>query len=141
MATRTDARFVLMNKALKALADPTRVRILGLLAGGEICVCHIHDALRIPQPTASRHLAYLRRAGLVDSRREGLWVHYSLAKLPDETLRTLVHAVTHCIGHVDTVARDRRRLEVATGSCCVADDSPLTLGCCTPTKPRSSRAV
>ena len=50
----------------KALADETRLRILGLLLTGEVCVCHIHESLRIPQPKASRHLAYLRRAGLVD---------------------------------------------------------------------------
>jgi ArsR family transcriptional regulator len=126
-----------MNTALKALADPTRIRILGLLAGGQVCVCHIHDALGVPQPTASRHLAYLRKAGLVDSRREGQWVYYTLAKLPDETLRTLVGAVTHCAGHADTVVRDRKRLETATGCCCVVDNSPLTLGCCAPSTKRS----
>ena len=123
-----------MNTALKALADPTRVRILGLLAGGQVCVCHIHDTLAIPQPTASRHLAYLRKAGLVDSRREGTWMYYTLAAQPDATLSTLVNAVTHCAGHADTVARDRKRLEVATGCCSVVDSSPLTFGCCAPPK-------
>jgi ArsR family transcriptional regulator len=126
-----------MNTALKALADPTRIRILGLLAGGQVCVCHIHDALGVPQPTASRHLAYLRKAGLVDSRREGQWVYYTLAKLPDETLRTLVDAVTHCAGHADTVARDRKRLETVTGCCCVVDNGSLTLACCAPSPKRS----
>jgi ArsR family transcriptional regulator len=53
----------------KALADPTRLRILALLVEGEVCVCDIHDTLRLPQPTASRHLAYLRRTGLVVTRR------------------------------------------------------------------------
>jgi ArsR family transcriptional regulator, arsenate/arsenite/antimonite-responsive transcriptional repressor len=137
MTRRPDARFAEMSKALKALADPTRMRILGLLAGGQVCVCHIHAALAIPQPTASRHLAYLRKSGLVDSRREGQWVYYTLAKLSDDTLRTLVNAVTHCVGHVDTVARDRKRLEIATGYCCVVDTTPLTLGCCVPSPERS----
>jgi ArsR family transcriptional regulator len=132
MTPRTDVRFARMTRALKALADPTRVRILGLLAGGQVCVCHLHDALAIPQPTASRHLASLRKAGLVDSRREGTWMYYTLAAQPDETLSTLVNAVTHCAGHADTVARDRRRLESATGCCCVVDNSPLTFGCCAP---------
>jgi ArsR family transcriptional regulator len=121
-----------MTGALKALADPTRVRILGLLAGGQVCVCHIHDALGIPQPTASRHLASLRKAGLVDSRRDGLWVHYSVANIEDEAIRTLVQTVTHCVGHADTIARDRKRLEAATGCSCVVDDCPPALSCCAP---------
>ena len=132
MPPRSDARFARMNMALKALADPTRVRILGLLAGGQVCVCHIHDALAIPQPTVSRHLAHLRKAGLVDTRRQGTWIYYTLAPQADQTLNTLVNAVTHCVGHADTVARDRKRLEVATGCCCVVDHSPLTFRCCAP---------
>ncbi len=54
-----------------ALADPTRLRILSLLGDDEICVCHIHASLDVPQPTASRHLAYLRKSGLVEARRDG----------------------------------------------------------------------
>src|SRR5712692_8448887 len=57
-----------MERLFKALADATRLRILGLLLTGEVCVCHIHESLKIPQPKASRHLAYLRRAGLVETR-------------------------------------------------------------------------
>src|SRR5918999_1989869 len=70
-----------------ALADATRLRILGLLADGEVCVCHIHEALRLPQPTVSRHLAYLRRSGLVQARRDGLWVHYRLVEPADPSAR------------------------------------------------------
>ncbi len=55
-----------METLFKALADATRLRILGLLLTGEVCVCHIHESLKISQPKASRHLAYLRRSGLVD---------------------------------------------------------------------------
>jgi ArsR family transcriptional regulator len=137
MTVRSDPRFTQMNAALKALADPTRLRILGLVAGGEVCVCHLHEALGIPQPTASRHLAYLRRTGLVDGRRDGLWVYYSLAKLPDDILQTLVGAVTHCAGHVETVVRDRKRLEHATGCRCVVDSRPPALACCAGQKPRA----
>ena len=130
MTPRADARFAAMNRTLKALSDPTRVRILGLLAGGEVCVCHIHEALDIPQPTASRHLASLRKAGIVDTRRDGLWIYYRLAPLADETVQTLVNTVTHCAGHADTVARDRKRLEIKTGCCCVVDSAAPPLACC-----------
>jgi ArsR family transcriptional regulator len=118
-----------MNTALRALADPTRLRILALLKGGEVCVCHIHEALAIPQPTASRHLASLRRAGLVDTRKAGLWVHYSLAKMPDTVLETLVETVTHCVGHAATIARDKKRLARATG-CSVDGPDRAALACC-----------
>jgi ArsR family transcriptional regulator len=131
MARAKDKRLATMDTALKALADPTRLRILALLGSGEVCVCNIHEALGVPQPTASRHLAYLRRAGLVDTRREGAWVHYSLTKLQDDVLRTVVETVTHCVGHVDTVARDRKRLENATGCCTVEAQPKRMMACCT----------
>ena len=139
MAPHSDTRFRQMHTALKAMADPTRLRILGLVAAGEVCVCHLHETLGVPQPTASRHLAYLRRAGLVDGRREGLWVYYRMATLPDDILRTLVEAVTHCAGHVETVERDRKRLEQATGCCCVVDACPPQLSCCAGAPPAAAR--
>ena len=64
----------------KALADETRLRILNVVAHRELCVCHIVDALRLGQSKVSRHLAHLRNAGLVNDRREGLWMYYSLAE-------------------------------------------------------------
>jgi ArsR family transcriptional regulator len=112
-----DKRLGEMNTALRALADPIRLRILALLRNGEVCVCHIHEALNIPQPTASRHLAYLRRAGLVDTRRDGPWMHYSVATMSDHSLRTIVETVTQCVEQIDAVARDQKRLQRATGSC------------------------
>ena len=60
-----DARLTTLEEAFKAFADPTRLRILGLLAGGEICVCNIHECLGIPQPTASRHLALVALSGAI----------------------------------------------------------------------------
>lgn len=63
-----------------ALADRTRLRLLNLLAAGEVCVCYFVEILGETQPKISRHLAYLRRAGLVAARRDGKWVHYSLAR-------------------------------------------------------------
>jgi ArsR family transcriptional regulator len=120
-----------VDQVFKALADPTRVRILGLLAAGETCVCHIHETLRLPQSLVSRHLAYLRRTGLVDARKEGLWVHYRLAARRDDVTRTLLDAVYHCVGHLLTVARDAKRLEKKTGCCAVAQPAP-TFECCRP---------
>jgi ArsR family transcriptional regulator, arsenate/arsenite/antimonite-responsive transcriptional repressor len=99
-----------LETLFKALADRTRLRILGLLAAGEVCVCDIHESLGLPQPTTSRHLAYLRRAGLVAARKDGLWVHYRLADLPDAVVRTVVDAVSHALSHVGAAERDRRRL-------------------------------
>jgi ArsR family transcriptional regulator, arsenate/arsenite/antimonite-responsive transcriptional repressor len=109
-----------IERLFKALSDATRLRILALLVDGEVCVCHLHETLRVPQPTVSRHLAYLRRSGLVDTRREGLWIYYRLAKLDDVVLRTLTDIATHALGHVDRVAKDVQRLRNKTG-CCVPE--------------------
>lgn len=103
-----------METVFKALADATRLRILGLLLTGEVCVCHIHDALKIPQPKASRHLAYLRRAGLVSARRSGTWMHYRLATLPDPVLATVEQTVTHVLQHQPIVQKDLVRLGTLT---------------------------
>jgi ArsR family transcriptional regulator, arsenate/arsenite/antimonite-responsive transcriptional repressor len=105
-----DTRLSTLETLFKALADGTRLRILGLLLAGEVCVCDIHDSLGLPQPKVSRHLAYLRRAGLVDTRRTGLWVHYRLATLSDPVLQALLDAVGHAISHLDSGTRDRQRL-------------------------------
>src|SRR5947199_6553306 len=106
-----------METVFKALADATRLRILGLLLTGEVCVCDIHESLKIPQSKASRHLAYLRRAGLVDTRRDGLWIHYRLGQVPSPVLTAIVDAVRHALAHVDTVQRDAQRLQKRTGCC------------------------
>jgi ArsR family transcriptional regulator, arsenate/arsenite/antimonite-responsive transcriptional repressor len=100
-----------------ALADPTRLRILSLLKGGEVCVCHIHGSLDVPQPTASRHLAYLRKAGLVTARRDGIWMHYSLARPRDPVVAAVLDAALHALTHTDVATRDDVRLqrELATG--------------------------
>ncbi|MGQ0734739.1 MAG: ArsR/SmtB family transcription factor [Acidobacteriota bacterium] len=96
----------------RALADETRLRILALLADGEVCVCHVQAALRLPQPTISRHLAYLRRAGLVWARRDGVWMHYRLASLLspviDHVLASTLHALTHAASTPGDAARLRR---------------------------------
>jgi ArsR family transcriptional regulator len=125
-----DARLTTLGEAFKAFADPTRLRILGLLAGGEICVCNIHECLGIPQPTASRHLAYLRRKNLVVTRKDGLWVHYALAPLEEPVMRVLMSAVTHVLCHCESISKDRQRLEAQTGCCAPIESSRLE--CCAP---------
>src|SRR5687767_14133045 len=114
-----------METFFKALADATRLRILGLLITGEVCVCHIHESRKISQPKASRHLAYLRKAGLVDTRRDGLWIHYRMAHLPDPVLRTISETVRHGLTHMEAVQRDARRLQQKTG-CCLPEASRAT---------------
>src|SRR6266550_6305453 len=99
---------------LQALGDPTRLRIVNLLRGGEICVCYFVELLGEPQPKISRHLAYLRRAGVVGARREGKWMHYSLTETEH---RAILDAV------IDSVADDRKmqrdRMEQERACCAV----------------------
>src|SRR5689334_8907960 len=106
-----------METLFKALADSTRLRILGLLLTGEVCVCHINEALKIPQPKASRHLAYLRRARLVAARREGTWMHYRLADLSDGALSMVREAVTDALRGQSAVQKDLAQLVRLTGCC------------------------
>jgi ArsR family transcriptional regulator len=123
-----------METLFKALADATRLRILGLLLAGEVCVCDIHESLKIPQSKASRHLAYLRRSGLVETRREGLWIHYRLGKLADPVLAAISDAAGHALAHVDTIRRDAERLEKRTG-CCVPPPGDVAGAACCAAKP------
>jgi ArsR family transcriptional regulator, arsenate/arsenite/antimonite-responsive transcriptional repressor len=99
------------TRLLKAFADPVRLRLLNRLGGGrEVCVCHMYEALELPQPTVSRHLAYLRRNGLVVGRKQGLWVHYRMAKPANALHRTLVDILGASLGDPDVFDRDRRQL-------------------------------
>lgn len=100
----------------RALADETRLRILALLGGGEVCVCHLQSSLRLPQPTISRHLAYLRKSGLVAARRDGVWMHYSLAPQDSPVVDQVVKAALHALTHAESSATDSERLkhELAT---------------------------
>jgi ArsR family transcriptional regulator, arsenate/arsenite/antimonite-responsive transcriptional repressor len=105
-------------RLFKAFADPVRLRLLNLLAEDrEVCVCHLHEALGLPQPTVSRHLAYLRKSGLVVGRKEGLWVHYRLAQPGSSLHRALVACLGSCLGERLVFREDRRRLGQGL-SCC-----------------------
>ena len=99
-----------LEQLFRALADDTRLRILGLLAAGEVCVCNIHGALNLPQPAVSRHLAYLRKSGLAAARREGLWMHYRLQMPSDPGSAKVLKAALEAVGSVSSAGADRKKL-------------------------------
>ena len=90
----------------KAFADETRLRILHLLAQKELCVCDLVDTLRLPQPKISRHLAYLRDAGLVVDRKQGLWKYYSLTPAHGQFHKGLLQCLTGCFEEVAILKKD-----------------------------------
>ncbi len=100
---------------LRALADPTRLRLLNLIADREICVCYLVEILRMSQPKVSRHLAYLRRAGMVASRREGKWMHYRLRTPDDEAAAAILREV---LGRLQAMPAMRRDVSRLTAACC-----------------------
>jgi ArsR family transcriptional regulator len=93
-----------------ALADENRLRLLNLFKTGEICVCHLQGVLQTNQPKISRHLAYLRRAGLVEARHDGKWTHYRLKKL-DRHLEEILSASLDCLSRKPQIKRDLERLK------------------------------
>ena len=109
------------QKVFTALADETRLRILNLLNEGELCVCDIIKVLKEPQSKISRHLAYLRRAGLVEGRKDGLWMHYKLSKPVSKIYNMLLKTVSYCCAELDECCTDIKALK-ANKDCLV--------GCC-----------
>jgi ArsR family transcriptional regulator len=131
-------QLIQMEELFKALGDTTRLRILGLLLTGEVCVCDIHQSLKIPQSKTSRHLAYLRKSGLVETRREGLWVHYRLGTFADPVLAAISDAVRHGLTHIETVHRDAERLHKKTGCCVPGPEDVPPISCCGPQPPTAA---
>lgn len=111
-----------LDGLFKGFADPTRLRILSLLVAGELCVCDIVEILALPQPAVSRHLAYLRRAGLVDATREWKFAHYRLAEPRNAVHRNLMQCVRSCFTGVTMLdaerARAHTRVAERTGAPC-----------------------
>ena len=97
------------DRLFKAFADETRLRILNLVAQRERCVCEFQKILQVPQPTISRHLAYLRRSGLLVARREGKWIHYSLAEPQSSVHQSLLRCVKNCFCDIDFLNQDLKR--------------------------------
>lgn len=105
----------------RAFSDRTRLRILNLLRPGELCVCDLVRVIGVPQPKVSRHLAYLRKAGLVTSRKEGLWMYYELAPAKSDFHRKLIECLGCCFTDVPELAKDAKELGRVcrdTGECC-----------------------
>lgn len=112
-----------MELFFAALADRTRLRLINLMAMDEICVCFLVETLAESQPKVSRHLAYLRRAGLVETRRDGKWMHYRLFEPPDERAARVFREVLAWLAEDPGMQRDRRSL---TKVCC-APQLPVQL--------------
>lgn len=104
-----------LARLFKALADPTRLRLIHLIAEQEVCVCYFVEVLQAPQPKISRHLAYLRKAGIVAARREGKWIHYKLAIPSDPHAAAILRATLDSLKQDKDLKRDFQRLAKA---CC-----------------------
>jgi ArsR family transcriptional regulator len=94
-----------------ALADTTRLRLLNLMAGREVCVCYFVEILGQSQPKISRHLAYLRKAGIVAARREGKWMNYSICTPADPTASSLLGSILQSLASVEQMRNDRAGLD------------------------------
>jgi ArsR family transcriptional regulator, arsenate/arsenite/antimonite-responsive transcriptional repressor len=99
----------------RALADQTRLRILNLIGDKEVCVCYFVETLRVPQPKISRHLAYLRKAGLVETRKQGIWVHYRRAPMANPVQTRIVQDAVSWISQTAIAQQDIKRFAAA---CC-----------------------
>ncbi len=108
------------EEVLAAFAEPTRLRLLVLMEDGETCVCDLVETLGLPQPTVSRHLAVLRRAGLVRARRDGLWMWYSLAPAGGRLHQKLLECLACCraeVAGLGALARRCNTLRSGRGCC------------------------
>ena len=109
------ANFDVLELLFQTLADRTRLRLLHLMDEDEVCVCYLVEALKLTQPKISRHLAYLRRAGIVSARREGKWMHYRIAVPSDSRAAAIFAAVRTLMAKDPEMQADRSRL---VGLCC-----------------------
>lgn len=98
-----------------ALSDRTRLRLLNLMDGREVCVCYFVEILGQSQPKISRHLAYLRRAGIVGARREGKWIHYRIVVPPSTGASRIMSETLAVIREDKDMRADLKRLN---GACC-----------------------
>ena len=112
-----------MELLFRALADRTRLRLLNLMAAGEVCVCFFVEVLGESQPKISRHLAYLRRAGVVAARRDGKWMHYRISTPADTHAARVFAEVVAWLGEEQGMRQDRARM----ASICCATSLPVRL--------------
>jgi ArsR family transcriptional regulator, arsenate/arsenite/antimonite-responsive transcriptional repressor len=107
----------------KALADRTRLRLINLMGDREVCVCFFVEVLKTNQPKISRHLAYLRRAGVVSARRDGKWIHYRIVEPPDPHAANIFREVCTSLANDPSMQNDRLRLQ----KICCAPQLPVQL--------------
>ena len=107
----------------RALADRTRLRLLNLMRGGEVCVCFFVEILQTHQPKISRHLAYLRKAGIVESRRDGPWIHYRIVEPADPDAARVLGDTLTWLNDDQEMQRDRERLVKV----CCAPQLPVSI--------------
>jgi ArsR family transcriptional regulator len=112
-----------IEELFKALADRTRLRLINLMGDDEVCVCFFVEVLKLNQPKISRHLAYLRRAGVVAARREGKWMHYRIVDPPDPRASNIFREVRASLANDAGMKRDRARL----AQICCAPQLPVQL--------------
>jgi ArsR family transcriptional regulator len=127
-----------LDLLFRALADPTRLRLLNLIADREICVCYLVEILRTSQPKISRHLAYLRNAGIVAARREGKWMHYRLAIPKDQAAASILRETLRHLRGKPEMKRDVSRLSAA---CCSPQKFEILLGAPAPARVTSIAAT
>jgi ArsR family transcriptional regulator len=126
-----------LDQLFRALADPTRLRLLNLIAGREICVCYLVEILGMSQPKVSRHLAYLRRAGIAAARRQGKWMHYRLAVAQDQVAASILRETLDHLRQRPDLRRDTSRL---SSVCCRPRESDIPAQAPRPALvPRSNR--
>lgn len=104
-----------LSRLFKALADETRLRIVALLSHGELCVCHLEEALGLAQPNVSRHVGILRMAGVVEHRREGSWVYYRLVPQEDPDCQQQLETLMRSFGKRSVLRKDLERLVKVRG--------------------------
>jgi ArsR family transcriptional regulator len=105
----------------RAFSDRTRLRILNMIRSGEVCVCDLVTVIDAPQPKISRHLAYLRRAGLVVGRKDGLWTHYTLAPAQNTFHKKLLECLENCFYDVSELSKDTqllKKIKQRKAACC-----------------------
>jgi ArsR family transcriptional regulator len=107
---RKAAKKVDMERLFRAFADKTRLRLINLIGDDEVCVCFLTEILKAPQSTISRHLSYLKRSGIVDSRREGKWMHYRLVSPIDSDAATILEDIKKWLAKDQEMQADRKRL-------------------------------
>jgi ArsR family transcriptional regulator len=112
-----------MELFFRALADRTRLRLLNLMGNDEVCVCFFVEILKVNQPKVSRHLAYLRRAGVVAARREGTWMHYRIVEPMHEDAARIFRDVRIMLARDPAMRKDRDKLI----NVCCAPNTPVHL--------------